>query len=150
MAGKNRLRSLLLTLPCALASSLFAAGADDQAVLQKCAALVGQQQASTVSFKQSLESQTQDPQAQSLRFLLRIERQLFQLSEAVDASLRVLNKPVYQSYKTKVCAEGSNLIATSRAMVRVIKEDSSLSLDTSTFDLFVAELTQVRKDLECQ
>jgi hypothetical protein len=122
---------------------------NESSILAQTQVILEHQQAAVGVIKQSLINTGGDSLSQQVAFLVRLEQQIFRLAASIDLTVQAFGQPVYQSYKTKVCSESSNLIATGKAMVRLLKS-SQLTLDsTQDFQLSIDELILVKRDLNC-
>ena len=122
---------------------------DDELSLKKGAFLVEQEKSIVQAARQDLDDSGIVPDSRTSLFVMQIESQLFKLAQTFESALGSLGEPVHQSYKTRVCTETSHLIATSRAMVRVLKNAHQPTINLEDFQYFIEEFGQIQKDLRC-
>lgn len=120
---------------------------NERNTLEKGSILLNEEKDDTEEFKKNLSRSGASGDAS--RFLIQIERQIFSLAETFERALQNYGHPTYQTYKTKVCTDTSHLIATSRAMIRVLNSSPEKPVDTQDFEGFILELAQVKRDLRC-
>jgi hypothetical protein len=118
-------------------------------LLAQTKALVDHQQTVAREIRRAIEQGSRDPETLHVSFLLRIERQIFKLSASLDETVKAYGEPVYQSNKTRVCSESSNLIATGKAMIRLLEASELVKHSVQDFKESVAELITVKKELNC-
>lgn len=149
---------LNLLVPLILVSESFASGPllggvapDVLEVLSKERLVVTQQADLSGQFKNTLLNAGRSQESSLVRFLLRLDAQIYALAGVIDGAVYSYGKPSFQSYKTRVCSETANVIATSKAMVRLLKEDGSLSQSRYIHDFENAQLEMeaIKEDLQC-
>ena len=142
-------RSRAAIVACFLGTWPAQASVGDRAALARGISLLEDDQGATRTLREQLDQTALSSGPQAAQFIIRVEQQIYSLGETFEKAFMHLGKPLYQGYKTQVCTQANDLIATSHAMLRVLKTSGGSEISTDTFESFVAELAAVKTDLRC-